>query len=149
RLTLSLGDHAPSGHAFEELALLVFTDLQEAAARYRDAHARAAVLRPAARPPLPTLARAAGPGAAAARPGPGRASRVRPRGLPPLAQRRAGGRGAGADRRAPDRGGADRRTGGTVRAAGAVVGRLRRWGEAVSGGESRRLLRGNRPAAAV
>lgn len=41
RLTLSMQDHAPYAHAFAELALLVYIELLEEAARYLDALARA------------------------------------------------------------------------------------------------------------
>jgi hypothetical protein len=37
RITLSMPDHAPLGHAFHELALLVFIELLEEAARYLEA----------------------------------------------------------------------------------------------------------------
>src|SRR5688572_10020205 len=41
RITLSMQDHAPYAHAFDELALLVFLELLEEAARYLDALTRA------------------------------------------------------------------------------------------------------------
>ena len=41
RITLSMPDHAPYADAFEELALLVFIELQEEAARYLEAVAHA------------------------------------------------------------------------------------------------------------
>jgi hypothetical protein len=41
RITLSMPDHAPHGHAFNELALLVFIELLEEAARYLEALDRA------------------------------------------------------------------------------------------------------------
>jgi hypothetical protein len=41
RLTLSMQDHAPYSHAFEELALLIFIELLEEAARYDNAYERA------------------------------------------------------------------------------------------------------------
>jgi hypothetical protein len=41
RITLSMPEHAPYAHAFDELALLVFLELLEEAARYRDANDRA------------------------------------------------------------------------------------------------------------
>lgn len=41
RISLSMPEHAPYGHAFDELALLVFIELQEEAARYLEASARA------------------------------------------------------------------------------------------------------------
>jgi hypothetical protein len=37
RITLSMPDHAPLGHAFHELALLIFIELLEEAARYLEA----------------------------------------------------------------------------------------------------------------
>jgi hypothetical protein len=37
RITLSMPDHAPHGHAFNELALLIFIELLEEAARYLEA----------------------------------------------------------------------------------------------------------------
>jgi hypothetical protein len=37
RLTMSMPDHSPYGHAFNELSLLVFIELVEEAARYQDA----------------------------------------------------------------------------------------------------------------
>jgi hypothetical protein len=40
-LTFTVQDHAPYSHAFNELALLIFIELQEDAARYLDANARA------------------------------------------------------------------------------------------------------------
>jgi hypothetical protein len=40
-ITLSMPDHTPYAHAFDELALLVFIELQEEAARYVEAFARA------------------------------------------------------------------------------------------------------------
>jgi hypothetical protein len=41
RITLSMPDHAPYAHAFEELAYLVFIELLEEAARYLEAFAHA------------------------------------------------------------------------------------------------------------
>jgi hypothetical protein len=41
RITLSMPDHAPYGHAFDELALLVFIELLEEAAHYFEAFAHA------------------------------------------------------------------------------------------------------------
>jgi hypothetical protein len=41
RLTLSMQDHAPYAHAFDELGLLVFIELLEEAGRYSDAFADA------------------------------------------------------------------------------------------------------------
>jgi hypothetical protein len=41
RITLSMQDHAPYAHAFEELAFLVFIELLEEAAQYFEAFARA------------------------------------------------------------------------------------------------------------
>jgi hypothetical protein len=41
RITLSMPDHAPYGHAFDELALLVFIELLEEAACYFEAFAHA------------------------------------------------------------------------------------------------------------
>ena len=41
RITLSMPDHAPYAHAFDELALLIFIELLEEAAGYLDAFARA------------------------------------------------------------------------------------------------------------
>lgn len=41
RLTLSMPDHSPYGHAFNELSILVFVELVEEAARYQDAFHRA------------------------------------------------------------------------------------------------------------
>jgi hypothetical protein len=40
RITLSMPDHSPYGHAFQELALLTFVELLEDAARYHDANER-------------------------------------------------------------------------------------------------------------
>ncbi len=37
RLTVSMPDYSPYGHAFNELSLLVFIELVEEAARYREA----------------------------------------------------------------------------------------------------------------
>jgi hypothetical protein len=45
RLTLTTRDHAPYSHAFEEVALLVFIELLEEAARYGDAFHRASEVR--------------------------------------------------------------------------------------------------------
>ena len=42
RITLSMPDHSPFAHAFSELALLVFVEMLEDAARYNDAFARPA-----------------------------------------------------------------------------------------------------------
>jgi hypothetical protein len=41
RITLSIQDHAPYAHAFEELSFLLFIELLEEAARYLEAFARA------------------------------------------------------------------------------------------------------------
>lgn len=41
RITLSMPDHSPFAHAFSELALLVYVELLEEAARYNDALLRA------------------------------------------------------------------------------------------------------------
>jgi hypothetical protein len=41
RITLTMPDHSAYGHAFEELALLVFLELLEEAARYHDTNERA------------------------------------------------------------------------------------------------------------
>lgn len=41
RLALSMSDHAPYGHAFDELAVLVFIELVEEAARYHEVFERA------------------------------------------------------------------------------------------------------------
>lgn len=41
RITLSMRDHAPYAHAFDELALLVYVELVDEAARYLDAFERA------------------------------------------------------------------------------------------------------------
>jgi hypothetical protein len=45
RITLTMQDHAPYAHAFEEVALLVFIEMLEEAARYRDAFHRAGEVR--------------------------------------------------------------------------------------------------------
>lgn len=45
RITLTMRDHAPYAHAFEEVALLVFVEMLEEAARYCDAFRRSSDVR--------------------------------------------------------------------------------------------------------